>query len=237
MYAGLTVLEKSYTSILERHNWYWRGAYSIATLDYYRESLLIRYDCQQVDIQGIDSMVFHNNCPQDGSLIIFCLPNAGFYELMQQDTTWLDIYQRLRIRLVVWNYPGYGRSTGQVGLPACVSSGEKLVDYVRQAYAPSRIGMQGESMGGAVATAVARNKKTQFLCADRTFSRLSMVVERRWWLQLAVIALSDWDLSIADMYVEYQGYKVIGHDSHDEVIGYYGSLREGVARHRLNTLQ
>ncbi len=64
-----------------------------------------------------------------------------------------------------------------------------------------------------------------------------MVVEKRWWLQLAVIGLSDWDLSIADMFVEYQGYKVMGSDSHDEVIGYYGSLREGVARHRLQSLQ
>lgn len=77
------------------------------------------------------------------------------------------------------------------------------MDYARQAYSPSRIGMQGESMGGAVATAVARSRQTQFLCADRTFSRLSMVVEKRWWLQLAVIGLSDWDLSIADMFVEY----------------------------------
>ncbi len=91
-YSGLVALEKSYSDIQERRNWIWGGAHSIATLDYYRESLLIRYDCQQVEIQGIDSMVFHNNCPPDGNLVIFCLPNAGFYELMQQDTTWLDIY-------------------------------------------------------------------------------------------------------------------------------------------------
>ena len=92
-------------------------------------------------------------------------------------------------------------------------------------------------MGGAVATGVARNKDLHFLCADRTFSRLSMVVEKRWWLQLAVICLSDWDLPIADMFVEYQGYKVLGHDSLDAMIGYKGALREGLARHRLRRLQ
>jgi len=34
------------------------------------------------------------------------------YEALQYDDDWVDFYRNLGINLFVWNYRGYGKSTG-----------------------------------------------------------------------------------------------------------------------------
>jgi len=58
----------------------------------------MKYNCKQIFIDGIDCMLFMNNGRNepfdqiDSNLMIFCLPNAGYYENMYYDSDWIDIY-------------------------------------------------------------------------------------------------------------------------------------------------
>ena len=44
--------------------------------------------------------------------VVFCLPNAGYYEQMYYQSNWVEIYNRVGVSLFLWNYSGYGSSTG-----------------------------------------------------------------------------------------------------------------------------
>jgi pimeloyl-ACP methyl ester carboxylesterase len=48
-------------------------------------------------------------------LLIYCNPNAGLYESSTQapfSPDWVDFYTALGCDVLLWNYRGYGRSTG-----------------------------------------------------------------------------------------------------------------------------
>lgn len=44
--------------------------------------------------------------------IILCNPNLGFAEANQFSSEWVDFYLDHGINIVMWNYRGYGKSTG-----------------------------------------------------------------------------------------------------------------------------
>lgn len=43
---------------------------------------------------------------------MFCNPNAGYYEYMYYETDWIEFYINKNIAIFMWNYRGYGKSTG-----------------------------------------------------------------------------------------------------------------------------
>ena len=47
---------------------------------------------------------------EEPATVIFCNPNACFYEYLAYQTEWVDYYHSLGVNLVIWNYRGYGRS-------------------------------------------------------------------------------------------------------------------------------
>jgi len=110
--------------------------------------------------------------------------------------------------------------------------GEAVVDYLRNELGVKKIGVHGESLGGLVATHLARVKQLDFLCADRTFSSLSSVGEISFgtWVGRLYRFLTLWNDSIADDYVETNCYKVLTFDPKDEVIHLLSSLKYGITR-------
>lgn len=108
--------------------------------------------------------------------------------------------------------------------------GESVVDYVRQELGVKKIGVHGQSLGGLVATHLARVKALDYLCADRTFSELANIAELTYGrIAGALYRLITWwtdDISVD--YLEANCYKVIAFDSNDEVINPLGSLKHGV---------
>ena len=47
-----------------------------------------------------------------GNTMIMCNPNMGFAEVSQYSSEWPEFYLGFGINVVLWNYRGYGRSTG-----------------------------------------------------------------------------------------------------------------------------
>ncbi len=104
------------------------------------------------------------------------------------------------------------------------------MDYLRKEVGVKKIGVHGESLGGLVATHLARVKQLDFLCADRTFSSLSKVGEISFgsWIGRLYRFLTLWNDAIADDYVETNCYKILTFDPKDEVIHLLSSLKYGV---------
>lgn len=46
------------------------------------------------------------------SMVIICQPNSCCYEMMSSDSSSMDIFIENGIFVFLWNYRGYGRSTG-----------------------------------------------------------------------------------------------------------------------------
>lgn len=115
--------------------------------------------------------------PMTPNVILFCHGNGGNIE------SWggavFEIAQQLDASVLIFDYPGYGRSTGQVSEAGCYAAAEAayrwLID-VKQ-IAPERIILWGESLGGAVAIELASRQRHRALILVRTFTSLPEVVD------------------------------------------------------------
>ena len=163
--------------------------------------------------------------------MIYCNPNAGFYEFSFHRSEWFEFYCELGINLVLWNYPGYGRSPGPASLKKIFKDGEEIFAFLRNKKEAKVIGIHGESLGGAPACFLARRCAADFLFADRTFASLSDTALNNFG-KIAFLgfrgACRD-DVQSAENYLEAKCYKIISADFKDYMISDFASLKLGVA--------
>ncbi len=99
-----------------------------------------------------------------------------------------------------------------------------------------KIGVHGESLGGIVTTHIARAKNIDYMCADRTFTSLSKVVEISFGKNLAKLfrLVTLWDDQISYDFAESKCYKIMTFDPKDEIIHLLSSLKYGVTSTIIN---
>lgn len=164
--------------------------------------------------------------PDIGPTVLFCNPNAGYYEYMYYESEWIEYYSKRDVNLMMWNYRGYGDSEGYPSTAKLQKDAEFLVDFMRDQLKVKLLGVHGESLGGMIAVHVAKTRKIDFLFADRTFSSLSTVAE----LGFSKVArflfnlLTDWNYDSSLHYTDVTSYKLIAYDPRDEVIPVLASL-------------
>ena len=86
--------------------------------------------------------------------VVFCNPNAGLYEcanMSPKSSDWLQFYHRLGFQVVLFNYRGYGRSTGVPSPHDNAKDAKELVLHLHRHCRVPRIVMHGESIGGMAA--------------------------------------------------------------------------------------
>lgn len=119
--------------------------------------------------------------------MIFCNPNAAYYEYLFYDGDWIDHYLNLGIHFFMWNYRGYAFSDGNPTPHNICKDGEFIYDYLKNVLKYEKIGVHGESLGGMVAVHIASARQVDFLCADRTFSSLPDVAEHGFSKKLKIL--------------------------------------------------
>ena len=167
----------------------------------------------------------------EGPTMLFCNPNAGFYEFSYYQSEWFEFYQKLGINVMMWNYPGYGRTKGPPSLKKITKSGETIISYLREIRNIKLIGVHGESLGGSIATYLANKCNLNFLFADRTFSSLSQAALYNFG-KVAYFGFkiaSSEDIDSVSNYLDTKCYKVISSDPKDLMINDLASLKAGVA--------
>lgn len=115
--------------------------------------------------------------PRSSGAILFCHGNAG--NLEQRGGLVKEIYDALGESVLIFDYPGYGRSTGKLSEAGCYASAQAAYDWlVREKHIPpDRIILFGESLGGGVAVDLASHNRHRALVLVRTFTSVPEVAE------------------------------------------------------------
>ncbi|KAM3127781.1 hypothetical protein pb186bvf_020110 [Paramecium bursaria] len=167
-----------------------------------------------------------------GPTVLFCQPNAGYYEYMMYESEWIDFYTRKNVNMFLWNYRGYGESKGFPNTNALLKDGEFLVDFINDTLKAQTLLLHGESLGGMVACHLGKTKKAQFLFADRTFSSISSIAT----VGISKVArfmfnlITSWNYDSAEAYIQCPYYKVLAMDPKDKIIPYLSSLKVEVGK-------
>lgn len=89
--------------------------------------------------------------------------------------------------VLLYDYEGYGSSTGEPTIPAIKQDGLAVYDYVHNVmhYEPKNIIVYGESLGGGVTTYIAKNRPVAGIILQSAFASLTMAAkDRLFWLNL-----------------------------------------------------
>ncbi|KAL7687753.1 putative alpha/beta hydrolase-1 [Plasmopara halstedii] len=215
---------------------------SIATLEMLRADMTVRFKAEQVWISGyqnhqVDAMLMP---PATGGreainrpVVILCNPNGGLYELHHLQMDWIKFYtSELNCHVLVYNYRGYGRCKGSPCPRLHNLDGLAIVEYLKNERGLQRIAVHGESIGGLVATYLARHSPhVNVLIADRTFSTLPALAERMIarWAGNAVELIMRWETDNVQNYVHATCAKLLCSDPGDDIILDGASLKSGVA--------
>jgi uncharacterized protein len=104
--------------------------------------------------------------------VLFCHGNGGNVE------TWnvvaKQIGAELGMSVLIFDYPGYGRSGSAPSEPGCYAAAEAAYRWLTETTktSPERIILWGESLGGAVAVELASRQPHRALILVRTFTSL-----------------------------------------------------------------
>lgn len=124
---------------------------------------------------------------------VFCLPNAGLYELMiLSDRKIIDSYQKKGYCVLIWNYRGYGHSTGFPSMQNLISDGAEILKLVKHGFGASKVVVYGRSIGGHVAKSLV--DEADLVIIDRSFSSISLVpriIFGQRWVQCAYDLMID----------------------------------------------
>jgi len=106
--------------------------------------------------------------PRDGKpVVVYFQGNAGASNLRINRFTWLTADGT---GLLALSYRGYGGSTGTPTEQGLILDGQAAYDFVRSRYDAGRIVLFGESLGTAVATALAVERDIAGLILDAPFT-------------------------------------------------------------------
>jgi fermentation-respiration switch protein FrsA (DUF1100 family) len=117
--------------------------------------------------------------PQPGArgAVLYCPGNAG--NLQTRAEAVRDLWAGLGESVLIFDYPGYGRSEGTPNEAACYEAADAAYDWlVREAKVPAeRLLLYGESLGGGVAVNVASRRPHAALVLVRTFTSVPDVAD------------------------------------------------------------
>ncbi|CDW73862.1 UNKNOWN [Stylonychia lemnae] len=247
---------------------YYFGAKPLGTGDLMRAEMIMKYNGQQFwvtsfDGKQIDCMILKSNTirPSDSSnsnnsnrlsedseqmsyqnkpTVLFCNPNACYYEYLHYQNEWIDYYYNLGVNIVIWNYRCYGRSQkGSISPTAIMRDGEKVCQYVRSNLISGKLAIHGESLGGCVASYIAKKCKVDFVFVDRTFASMSDIAFWTFGGRIACtlfLVLTRWSEQCWVNFWEIQEcYKLMGCDPDDKIITDLASQRNCIAKHLIRS--
>jgi pimeloyl-ACP methyl ester carboxylesterase len=109
--------------------------------------------------------------------------NAG--NLSGRGQTLVRIRERLGTSVLIFDYPGYGKSEGKPNEERCYDAAEGAIRWLRaeKAAPAGQLILYGESLGGGVATEMARRHSCRALVLVKTFTLLPAAAKRHYpWL-------------------------------------------------------
>lgn len=174
--------------------------------------------------------------PSDSiSLTVICLPNSMTYEVAFYEQWLLRFFLERGSHLLLWNYRGFGRSTGSPSLEVnlfyqnIVDDGKLLIKHLKKKLHIKSLIIYGRSLGGHVAKALTLEADAVIL--DRTFSSISMLPKfglGEFVQRIFDLCLDNYQINTSQL-LELEAKKIVIYDSkQDEIVPYLSSLTFGL---------
>ena len=148
-----------------------------------------------------------------------------------------DFARGTGLRVLFVEYTGFGGTPGSPSEEEILADGLAAFDHlVKEGVPPARIVIYGESIGGAVALAVAARRKPAGVIAQSSFSSLSsMALRIHPWLPLAALFVRG-DFRSVDRIREYGGPVLVVHGRRDSIVPFAEGEELAKAGGKLATL-
>ena len=127
-------------------------------------------DCEEIYVQVEENVRVHcrkHPAPKARFTLLFFHGNAGNREDRLHNLAGL---WQAGISVLIFDYRGYGGSTGSPSEPGLVADGLAAFDWLADQVAPAPVVLFGRSLGGAVAAAVAGRRPAKGLILESTFT-------------------------------------------------------------------
>lgn len=137
-------------------------------------------DIQDVELRDAAGRRLHGwwcPCPGGRGAVLYCHGNAG--NLSWRGGSVLKMRQLLKAGVLIFDYPGYGKSEGRPGEAGCYAAADAAYDWlVQEQKVPAQeITIYGGSLGGGVAVDLASRKPCRALMLVKTFTSLPDVAQ------------------------------------------------------------
>lgn len=177
---------------------------------------------EEVTFTSADGTTIHGwYLPQPGSrdAMLLCHGNGG--NLSYRGSSLLRFRQHLGCSVLIFDYPGYGKSGGKPSEEGCYQSGEAAIKWLgeRKNIPAENVILYGESLGGGVATELAKRSPCKAVVLLKTFTSLPDIAQRLYrWLPVRLLMRNRFD-SIAKI-KEIHRPVFISSDCNDQLIPY-----------------
>jgi fermentation-respiration switch protein FrsA (DUF1100 family) len=163
-------------------------------------------------------------CPAPGAdgALLYCHGNAG--NLSHRGGAIPHLQQVLGTSVLIFDYPGYGRSTGRPTEAGCYAAADAAYEWLidKQGVRPERVLLYGGSLGGGVAVDLASRRPHRALVLCKTFTSIPDVGQALYpWLPVRWLMRNRYD-SLAKL-VTCRQPVFIGHGTVDELIPFPSS--------------
>jgi pimeloyl-ACP methyl ester carboxylesterase len=129
-----------------------------------------------IDVPGAKLNALHIRQPDPRGLVFFLHGNAGDLSTW---TTGVDYYRRINYDLFIFDYRGYGKSTGRIESETQLHADVRAAwDRVAPSYAGKPIVIYGRSLGTGHATHLAREVDAALLVLVTPFTSLAAAAKR-----------------------------------------------------------
>jgi hypothetical protein len=144
----------------------------------YRFAFEQRFAEIQVAVPGGSLDALHFMQPHPRGLVFFIHGNAGNLATW---TTGLDFYRRINYDLFIFDFRGYGKSTGRIDSEAQLGADVRAAwDAIAPAYRDQPIVIYGRSLGAALAARLARDVNPRLLVLVTPFTSLAAIGRREY---------------------------------------------------------
>ncbi len=154
---------------------------------------------EEVSVTTSDAVKVHGwfipaptNSPRAGFVVLVSHGNAGN---ISHRTTLAGLLRRHGVAVLLYDYRGYGRSEGRPSEDGTYRDALAFYGWLKQrGFAPEKIISYGESLGGGIASELARREKVGALVLQSTFTSIPDVgAELFWFLPVRLISTIKYD--------------------------------------------
>lgn len=180
----------------------------------------LKFEDVELEIEGAETRVHAWFVPHPAprGTVIWCHGNAGNISHRVSEVQRLH---GLRLQTLIFDYPGYGKSTGSPSEPALYAAAERCWAHLveERGIAAARIVIWGRSLGGTVAVDLASRHRAAALIVESSMTSVLDVARRHYfWLPVSLLLRSRFEAvrKIGDISIP----KLCVHSPQDEVVPY-----------------